>query len=61
LAAVRVAARGVSQIPFGATSSLIEDSFGVSFILVTMYVTPQMDITRYSINHEFSFGNPNII
>jgi len=25
------------------------------------HVTPQMDITRYSINHEFSFGNPNII
>jgi len=35
---VRVAARGVSQILFGATSSPIEDPFGVSFILVAMYV-----------------------
>ncbi|QCD82298.1 hypothetical protein DEO72_LG2g2633 [Vigna unguiculata] len=38
LAPVRVAARGVSQILFGATSSPIEDPFGVSFILVAMYV-----------------------
>ena len=38
MAAVRVAVRGVSQIPFGATSSPIEDPFGVSFIPVAMYV-----------------------
>ena len=35
---MKVAARGVSQIPFGATSSPIEDPFGVSFIPVAMYV-----------------------
>jgi len=35
---VRVAARSVSQIQFGATSSLIEDPFSVSFIPVAMYV-----------------------
>jgi len=35
---MRVAARGVSQILFRATSYPIEDPFGVSFIPVVMYV-----------------------
>ena len=35
---MRVAARCVSHIPFGATSSPIEDPFVVSFIPVAMYV-----------------------
>ena len=43
---MRVVARGISQILIGATSSPIEDLFGVSFIVVAVRMVRGMHCSK---------------